>query len=46
LIETDVEMIQANADRCIAKGSVEKIGTDEAVRLPWDERKHVEIWLL
>jgi acetate kinase len=31
LIETDVEMIQANADRCIAKGSVEKIGTDEAV---------------
>ena len=31
LIETDVEMIEANADRCIAKGSVEKIGTDEAV---------------
>jgi len=31
LIETSVEMIAANADRCIAKGSVEKIGTDEAV---------------
>jgi acetate kinase len=31
LIETDVKMIEANADRCIAKGSVEKIGTDEAV---------------
>ena len=31
LIETDVEMIAANADRCIAKGSVERIGTDEAV---------------
>jgi len=31
LIETDVEMIASNADRCIAKGSVEKIGTDEAV---------------
>jgi acetate kinase len=31
LIETDVGMIESNADRCIAKGSVEKIGTDEAV---------------
>jgi len=31
LIETSVEMIAANADRSIAKGSVEKIGTDEAV---------------
>ena len=31
LIETDVETIASNADRCIAKGSVEKIGTDEAV---------------
>jgi acetate kinase len=31
LIETDVEMIASNADRCIAKGSVERIGTDEAV---------------
>src|SRR5208337_3481365 len=31
LIATDVEMIAANADRCIAKGSVERIGTDEAV---------------
>jgi acetate kinase len=30
LIETNVEMIEANADRCIAKGIVEKIGTDEA----------------
>jgi len=30
LIETNVEMIEANADRCIAKGLVEKIGTDEA----------------
>jgi acetate kinase len=31
LIETDEERIASNADRCIAKGSVEKIGTDEAV---------------
>jgi acetate kinase len=31
LIETDEEKIASNADRCIAKGSVEKIGTDEAV---------------
>jgi acetate kinase len=31
LIETDAGMIESNADRCIAKGSVEKIGTDEAV---------------
>lgn len=31
LIETSVEMIAADADRCIAKGSIEKIGTDEAV---------------
>jgi acetate kinase len=31
LIETDEERIKSNADRCIAKGSVEKIGTDEAV---------------
>jgi acetate kinase len=31
LIETNVEMIEANADRCIAKGSIEKIGTDEAL---------------
>jgi acetate kinase len=31
LIATDVEMIASNADRCIAKGSVERIGTDEAV---------------
>jgi acetate kinase len=31
LIETNAEMIQANADRSIAKGSIEKIGTDEAV---------------
>ena len=30
LIETDVEMIASNADRCIAKGSIERIGTDEA----------------
>jgi acetate kinase len=30
LIETNVEMIETNADRCIAKGIVEKIGTDEA----------------
>ena len=30
LIETNVEMIETNADRCIAKGLVEKIGTDEA----------------
>src|SRR5208337_491367 len=31
LIATDVEMIASNSDRCIAKGSVERIGTDEAV---------------
>jgi acetate kinase len=31
LIETDEKMIESNSDRCIAKGSVEKIGTDEAV---------------
>jgi acetate kinase len=31
LIETNAEMIEANADRSIAKGSIEKIGTDEAV---------------
>jgi acetate kinase len=30
LIETDAGMIESDADRCIAKGSVEKIGTDEA----------------
>src|SRR5208282_6138340 len=30
LIETDSELIEANIDRCIAKGSVERIGTDEA----------------
>jgi acetate kinase len=31
LIETDEKRIASNADRCIAKGLVEKIGTDEAV---------------
>ena len=31
LIETNAEMIASNADRCIAKGLIEKIGTDEAV---------------
>ena len=31
LIQTDEKMIASNADRCIAKGLVEKIGTDEAV---------------
>jgi acetate kinase len=31
LIETDAGMIESDSDRCIAKGSVEKIGTDEAV---------------
>jgi acetate kinase len=30
LIETDAEMIAANTDRCLAKGIVERIGTDEA----------------
>lgn len=30
LIETDTELIESNTDRCIAKGSVERIGTDEA----------------
>jgi acetate kinase len=29
LIETDTELIESNTDRCIAKGSVERIGTDE-----------------
>jgi acetate kinase len=29
-IETNVQMIEANSDRCIAKGIIEKIGTDEA----------------
>jgi acetate kinase len=30
LIETDSELIDSNTDRSIAKGSVERIGTDEA----------------
>jgi acetate kinase len=30
LIETDSEMIASNTDRCLAKGIVERIGTDEA----------------
>jgi acetate kinase len=30
LIETDVDMIASNTDRCLAKGTVERIGTDEA----------------
>ena len=30
LIETDVEMIASNTDRTLAKGTVERIGTDEA----------------
>src|SRR5208283_1690511 len=30
LIETDTELIESNTDRCIAKGTVERIGTDEA----------------
>lgn len=30
LIETDVDMIASNTDRCLAKGIVERIGTDEA----------------
>ena len=30
LIETDSEMIASNTDRCLAKGNVERIGTDEA----------------
>jgi len=30
LIETDSELIESNTDRCIAKGSVDRIGTDEA----------------
>ena len=29
-IETNVQMIEANSDRCMAKGIIEKIGTDEA----------------
>jgi acetate kinase len=31
LIETDAELIQANQDRLLAKGAVEKIGTTEAL---------------
>ncbi len=30
LIETDAELIESDMDRCIAKGIVERIGTDEA----------------
>lgn len=30
LIETDMELIASNRDRCLAKGMVERIGTDEA----------------
>jgi acetate kinase len=30
LIETDSEMIASNTDRCLSKGIVERIGTDEA----------------
>lgn len=30
LIETDSDLIESNTDRCIAKGGVERIGTDEA----------------
>jgi acetate kinase len=30
LIDTDAEMIESNTDRCLAKGSVDRIGTDEA----------------
>ena len=30
LIETDSEMIASNTDRCLGKGIVERIGTDEA----------------
>jgi len=30
LIETDVHMIEDDTDRCLAKGTVERIGTDEA----------------
>ena len=31
LIETDGELIARNADQCLAKGSIEKIGTSEAL---------------
>ncbi|MGD1103863.1 MAG: acetate kinase [Terriglobia bacterium] len=30
LIQTDSELIESDTDRCIAKGTVERIGTDEA----------------
>jgi acetate kinase len=30
LIETDIELIESDTDRSIAKGSIERIGTDEA----------------
>jgi acetate kinase len=30
LIETDADLIESNTDRCLARGIVERIGTDEA----------------
>jgi acetate kinase len=31
LIETDSQMIETHTDRCLARGSIERIGTDEAI---------------
>src|SRR5579872_2686727 len=30
LIDTDADLIESDTDRCIARGTVERIGTDEA----------------
>ena len=46
LIETDAHLIEQHTDRCIAKGTVERIGTDEAIISlqvpPNPTRKHTE----
>jgi len=46
LIETHAEAIQSNSDRCIARGSVERIGTDAATLhltvLPDTQETHTE----
>jgi acetate kinase len=46
LVETDAHMIEDNTDRCLAKGIVERIGTDEAIislRVPPNpSQKHTE----
>jgi acetate kinase len=46
LIETDAHLIEQHTDRCLAKGTVERIGTDEAIISlqvpPNPTRKHTE----